>query len=166
MKIAGCSRDRGGVWRHGATKTHAGSLVSSWYIAKDVLDIAERALRLLEEMRTFPVLRTTGFTRDCDALLKEVDAIYPDQAHRVEDKKSGIQWRGKAVEDLTPAEKQAMMGYCDKHPVFSMPIQTCKQTVRDKVEATQAKDKILIHAAPCVGEALLILADEIDKLRG
>ena len=98
MKIAGCSRDRGGVWRHGATKTHAGSLVSSWYIAKDVLDIAERALKLLEEMRTFPGLRTTGFTRDCDALLKEVDAIYPDQAHGVEDKKSGIQWRGDVLD--------------------------------------------------------------------
>ena len=46
-KIAGCVREDG-EWHHLPTRTGAKGFVSTWDISKEILDIAERALELLE----------------------------------------------------------------------------------------------------------------------
>jgi hypothetical protein len=71
MKIAGCSRDKDGVWRHHATQTYEGSLISSWDIAKEILDIAERALKLLKESEGMMV-GPYSFQTERNAVLAEV----------------------------------------------------------------------------------------------
>ncbi len=151
-KIAGCVREDG-EWHHLPTRTGAKGFVSTWDISKEILDIAERALELLGKM---PMLGDLDWDLDDmnkwsderEALLAECDG---------DGEKSGIQWRGVAVEDLTPLEKRAMMEYCEKHPVFQMDVEINKPkqpTVANQMD-------------PCDEWAsLIILADEIDKLKG
>ena len=142
-KIAGCVREDG-EWHHLPTRTGAKGFVSTWDISKEILDIAERALELLEIANRY-------MHGDFDDGLVKVAALLAEcsgdgkcaNCHQTQD--------GAAI-SVTDIKKP----YCPDcgRKLFNDPKQP---TVRELVD----------KAIPSGGkEAIQILADEIDKLKG
>jgi hypothetical protein len=77
-KIAGCVREDG-EWHHLPTRTGAKGFVSTWDISKEILDIAERALELLEIANRYMHGDFDGVTFKVAALLDECSGDKPKQ---------------------------------------------------------------------------------------
>jgi hypothetical protein len=127
-KIAGCVREDG-EWHHLPTRTGAKGFVSTWDISKEILDIAERALELLEEEDT---------TKD----------------RRM--------WRAKRHDLL--AECAGGSERCSKCGTYPAP----QPTIADRPCLCKPNQPTVANQmVPCDKWAsLIILADEIDKLKG
>tara|TARA_R110000737_G_scaffold8274_1_gene23907 strand:+ start:513 stop:932 length:420 start_codon:yes stop_codon:yes gene_type:complete len=128
-KIAGCVREDG-EWHHLPTRTGAKGFVSTWDISKEILDIAERALELLEIANRY-------MHGDFDDGLVKVAAL------------------------LAECSGDGKCPTCGNYPAP-------QPTIADRPCLCKPKQPTVANQMiPCDEWAsLIILADEVDKLKG